>query len=94
MPEMDPTPVTEAEDLAPESPVRPWRIGLLWTLLAVLPGIRGTVLDYDVWHEDPTRSAVSFAAVAFAFDSPAESPADGSPSSGDMEGRNVPGEER
>jgi len=36
MPEMDPTPVTEAEDLAPESPVRPWRIGLLWTLLAVL----------------------------------------------------------
>lgn len=37
----------------------------LWTLLAVLPGIRGTVLDYAVWHEDPTRSAVSFAAVAF-----------------------------
>jgi hypothetical protein len=37
----------------------------LWTLLAVLPGIRGTVLDYEVWHEEPTRSAVSFAAVAF-----------------------------
>ena len=37
----------------------------LWTLLAVLPGVRGTVLDYDVWHEEPTRSAVSFAAVAF-----------------------------
>jgi MEMO1 family protein len=38
----------------------------LWTLLAVLPGIRGTVLDHDVWHEEPTRSAVSFAAVAFS----------------------------
>lgn len=37
----------------------------LWTLLAVLPGIRGTVLDYNVWHEEPTRSAVSFAAVTF-----------------------------
>ncbi len=37
----------------------------LWTMLAVLPGIRGTVLDYDVWHEDPTQSAVSFAALAF-----------------------------
>ncbi len=37
----------------------------LWTLLAALPGIRGTVLDYAVWHEDPTRSAVSFAAVSF-----------------------------
>lgn len=38
----------------------------LWTLLAVAPAIRGTVLDYDIWHEEPTRSAVSFAAVAFA----------------------------
>jgi len=66
----------------------------LWTLLAVLPGIRGTVLDYDVWHEDPTRSAVSFAAVAFTFDSPTKSPADTSPSSGDKAGRTVPGEER
>jgi AmmeMemoRadiSam system protein B len=37
----------------------------LWTLLAVMPGIRGTVLDYEVWHEEPTRSAVSFAAVTF-----------------------------
>ena len=37
----------------------------LWTLLAVVPGIRGTVLDYQVWHEEPTRSAVSFAAVTF-----------------------------
>ena len=53
----------------------------LWTLLAVLPGIRGTVLDYDVWHEEPTRSAVSFAAVAFTLDSPAKSLAGASPSS-------------
>lgn len=37
----------------------------LWTLLAVTPDIRGTVLDYDIRHEEPTRSAVSFAAVAF-----------------------------
>jgi AmmeMemoRadiSam system protein B len=43
----------------------------MWTLLAVLPGIRGTILDYDIWHEDPTRSAVSFAAMAFT---PAPSP--------------------
>ncbi len=37
----------------------------LWTLLAVLPGLRGTVLDYRVWHEGPSCSAVSFAAVSF-----------------------------
>ncbi len=37
----------------------------LWTLLALLPGVRGAVLDYGVWHEEPTRSAVSFAATAF-----------------------------
>jgi len=37
----------------------------LWTLLAVSPELRGTVLDYDIRHEEPTRSAVSFAAVAF-----------------------------
>jgi AmmeMemoRadiSam system protein B len=40
----------------------------LWTLLAVLPGVYGKVLDYEVWHEEPTRSAVSFAAVAFSLD--------------------------
>jgi AmmeMemoRadiSam system protein B len=40
----------------------------LWTLLAVLPGTFGKVLDYDVWHEEPTRSAVSFAAVSFSLD--------------------------
>jgi hypothetical protein len=37
----------------------------LWTLMALLPGVRGTVLDYCVWHEEPTRSAVSFTAAAF-----------------------------
>jgi len=37
----------------------------LWTLLAALPGVRGKVLDYKIWHEEPTQSAVSFAAVAF-----------------------------
>ena len=42
----------------------------LWTLLAALPGLRGEVLDYRVWHEEPTRSAVSFAAVAFRRDAP------------------------
>lgn len=44
----------------------------LWTLLAVVPGIRGTVLDYDIRHEDPTRSAVSIAAVAFTSQDPGE----------------------
>jgi AmmeMemoRadiSam system protein B len=37
----------------------------LWTLLALVPGVRGTTLDYGVWHEEPTRSAVSFTATAF-----------------------------
>jgi AmmeMemoRadiSam system protein B len=37
----------------------------LWTLLAALPGLKGKVLDYTVWHEEATRSAVSFAAVSF-----------------------------
>jgi AmmeMemoRadiSam system protein B len=34
-------------------------------LLEVLPECRGNVLHYDVWHEQATRSAVSFAAVVF-----------------------------
>jgi AmmeMemoRadiSam system protein B len=34
-------------------------------LLEVLPPCKGQVLDYQIWHEAPTRSAVSFAAVAF-----------------------------
>ena len=40
-------------------------------LLEVLPKCRGTVLGYDIWHEAPTRSAVSFASVVFTEDSPA-----------------------
>ncbi len=54
----------------------------LWTLLAVLPKIRGTILDYEVWHEDPTRSAVSFAAMAFTPDPSPESLAAAASSSG------------
>lgn len=34
-------------------------------LLEVLPTCKGQILDYQVWHEEPTRSAVSFAAVVF-----------------------------
>ncbi|MBN1847364.1 MAG: AmmeMemoRadiSam system protein B [Deltaproteobacteria bacterium] len=34
-------------------------------LMEVLPPSRGQVLGYEVWHEQPTRSAVSFAAVVF-----------------------------
>jgi hypothetical protein len=37
----------------------------LWTLLAALPGLKGKVLDYQVWHEEATESAVSFASVSF-----------------------------
>ena len=37
----------------------------LWTLLALLPGAEGKVLDYRVWHEEGTRSAVSFASITF-----------------------------
>lgn len=35
-------------------------------LLEVLPPCRGEVLHYEIWHEEATRSAVSFAAVFFA----------------------------
>ena len=38
----------------------------LWTLLALLPGAKGRTLDYQVWHEEATNSAVSFAAVSFS----------------------------
>jgi AmmeMemoRadiSam system protein B len=34
-------------------------------LMEVLPPSRGQILGYEVWHEQPTRSAVSFAAVVF-----------------------------
>jgi AmmeMemoRadiSam system protein B len=35
-------------------------------LLEILPPCKGEVLHYEIWHEEATRSAVSFAAVAFA----------------------------
>lgn len=34
-------------------------------LLEVLPPCVGRVLHYEIWHEEPTRSAVSFASLAF-----------------------------
>ena len=34
-------------------------------LLELLPACEGRVLDYQMWHEGSTRSAVSFAAAAF-----------------------------
>ncbi|MFC1867155.1 AmmeMemoRadiSam system protein B [Thermodesulfobacteriota bacterium] len=34
-------------------------------LLEVIPSCRGEVLDYQVWHEEATRSAVGFAGVVF-----------------------------
>jgi AmmeMemoRadiSam system protein B len=34
-------------------------------LLEILPPCKGQILDYERWHEEPTRSAVSFAAVVF-----------------------------
>ena len=37
-------------------------------LLEVLNGVRGHLLDYDIWQEESTRSAVSFAAIAFKGD--------------------------
>jgi AmmeMemoRadiSam system protein B len=35
-------------------------------LLEVLPPCKGRLLHYEIWHEDATRSAVSFAAAVFA----------------------------
>jgi AmmeMemoRadiSam system protein B len=34
-------------------------------LLEVLPPCKGHLLHYETWHEEPTRSAVSFASVVF-----------------------------
>ena len=34
-------------------------------LLEVLPECHGEILNYETWHEAPTRSAVSFASVVF-----------------------------
>jgi len=35
-------------------------------LLEVLPSCRGQLLGYEIWHEEATRSAVSFAAMTLA----------------------------
>ncbi len=40
----------------------------LASLLEILPGVRGHCLDYEFWKEEPTQSAVSFAAVVLAAD--------------------------
>ena len=40
-------------------------------LLEVLPPCKGEILDYQVWHEEATKSAVSFAGAVFT--SPASS---------------------
>jgi AmmeMemoRadiSam system protein B len=37
-------------------------------LLEVLSGVRGHLLDYDIWQEESRLSAVSFAAIAFKRD--------------------------
>jgi len=34
-------------------------------LLEILPQCQGELLHYEIWHEEPTRSAVSFASLAF-----------------------------
>ncbi len=36
------------------------------TLLEILPGVPGQILDYNVWHEEATRAPVSFAVTALA----------------------------
>jgi AmmeMemoRadiSam system protein B len=37
-------------------------------LMEILPRCRGNILDYDMWHEEATRSAVGFAAAVFSKD--------------------------
>jgi len=37
----------------------------LASLLEILPGAEGRLLDYEFWKEEPTQSAVSFAALVF-----------------------------
>lgn len=34
-------------------------------LLEILPPSEGRILDYEIWHEEATRSSVSFSAMAF-----------------------------
>lgn len=36
-------------------------------LLEILPQCKGKILDYQLWHEEATRSAVSFSAVVFTL---------------------------
>jgi AmmeMemoRadiSam system protein B len=43
-------------------------LSALATLLELLPEARGHTLDYDVWNEAPTQSAVSYAALVLAAD--------------------------
>jgi AmmeMemoRadiSam system protein B len=40
----------------------------LATLLEILPGAKGLCLDYEFWREEPTQSAVSFAAIVLTED--------------------------
>ncbi len=40
----------------------------LASLLEALPGVKGRSLDYEFWKEEPTQSAVSFAAVILEDD--------------------------
>jgi hypothetical protein len=40
----------------------------LATLLEILPGAKGLCLDYEFWKEEPTQSAVSFAAIVLTQD--------------------------
>lgn len=44
----------------------------LASLLEVISASRGHLLDYEFWREDPTRSAVSFAALAFTIEDSAK----------------------
>jgi hypothetical protein len=39
---------------------------VLASLLEILPDVRGRCLDYEFWREEPTQSAVGFAAVVLA----------------------------
>lgn len=38
---------------------------VLACLLEILPQCQGELLHYEIWHEEPTRSAVSFASLVF-----------------------------
>lgn len=53
------------ESIAVEDRFNVCGFSALACLMEVLPPCEGHVLDYQVWHEPPTRSAVSFAAVGF-----------------------------